>query len=443
MKAHAVEVRPGRVEGSVKAPPSKSETHRALLLAAQSDTPCRVRSPLRSDDTNATLACLHDLGARLHLQDDDIQFLPAPLRPPREALDCRNSGTTLRLLSATVARLAVDVTLTGDESLRSRPNNDLLNALAALGARCSSHDGKAPLTIRGPIRPGSVILPPRTSSQFASGLLLSLAFLPGESSVALDAPVASAPYLDITLFLARHFGLRIDEEPHPGRRFRVPGGQVPRAERVNVAGDWSGAAFPLVAAAITGGKVTVTNLEPASPQGDRAVLGILERFDVKAATVDGSTTVEGPGALASPGTVDVSATPDLFPALAVLAAFSRGTTTFVGGSSLRHKESDRIAAMATGLGRMGIQVRERPDGLEVTGGKPAGATVASLGDHRIHMAFAVAGLAATGTTVVDDPSCAAVSYPGFHDALRRIGAPLALLQGNRAQVADVPDQEAA
>lgn len=437
MKAHAVEVRAGRIDGTVRAPGSKSETHRALLLAAQSDTPCRVRSPLRSDDTNATLSCLHDLGARLHLQDDDVQFLPSPLRPPREALDCRNSGTTLRLLSATVARLGIDVILTGDESLRSRPNRDLLDALSALGARCSSHDGQAPLTIRGPIHPGSVVLPPRTSSQFASGLLLSLAFLPGESTVALDAPVASAPYLDITLVMARHFALRIDEEPHAGRRFRVLGGQVPRAERVNVAGDWSGAAFPLVAAAITGGKATVTNLEPESPQGDRAVVDLLRRFGARVTTVDGSTTAEaGAGALTSPGTVDVAATPDLFPALAILAACSRGTTAFTGGTSLRHKESDRIAAMADGLRRMGITVRERPDGLDVTGGRLTGATVASLGDHRVHMAFAVAGLAATGTTLVDDPASAAVSYPGFHDAFRRMGAPLALLQGNRAHVID-------
>ena len=440
MKAHSAEVRAGRVEGTVRAPGSKSETHRALLLAAQADTPCRVRSPLRSDDTNATLTCLHDLGARLHLQDDDIQFLPAPMRPPTHPLDCRNSGTTLRLLSATAARLGVDVILTGDESLRSRPNRDLLDALAALGARCSSNDGKAPLTIRGPIHPGSVVLPPRTSSQFASGLLLSLAFLPGESTVALDAPVASAPYLDITLAVARHFGLRIDEEPHAGRRFRVHGGQRPHAERVNVAGDWSGAAFPFVAAAITGGKATVTNLEPESPQGDRAIPGLVQRFGAKATAVDGATTVEGTGALSSPGTVDVAATPDLFPALAVLAACSRGTTTFTGGASLRHKETDRIAAMAEGLGRMGIQVRERPDGLEVTGGRLAGATIASFGDHRIHMAFAVAGLAATGTTLIDDPGCAAVSYPGFHDALKRLGAPVTLLQGNRAQLTHAAGQ---
>lgn len=435
MKAHAVEVRPGRVEGTVRAPPSKSESHRALLLAAQSDVPCRVRSPLRSADTLATLAGLRDFGARLHLQDDDVQFLPSPLRPPRGAIDCANSGTTLRLLTAFAARFGHEVTLTGDESLRPRPNGPLLDALTALGARCSSDGGKAPVTVKGPLRAGHATLPPRSSSQYASGLLLALATLPGESTVELQAPLASAPYLDVTLAMASHFGLRIQEEAHPGRLFRLPGGDVPRAERVSPGGDWSSAAFPLVAAAITGGRVTVQALLADSRQGDRVLPDLLRSFGAHVATTAETVSCEGGSAgLASPGTVDVAATPDLFPALAVLAASSRGTTSFVGGSSLRAKESDRIAAMAAGLARMGIAVRERPDGLDVTGGRLQGASVASLGDHRVHMAFAVAGLAAQGTTTVDDPASADVSYPRFHDQMRSLGAPMMALQGNRTEV---------
>jgi 3-phosphoshikimate 1-carboxyvinyltransferase len=440
MKAHSVEVRRGTIDGTLRAPPSKSETHRALVLAAQADVPCRVRSPLRSEDTQATLSCLHDLGARLHLQDDDIQFLPAPLRAPKQALDCRNSGTTLRLLTVVATRVGQDVILTGDDSLRSRPNGPLLDALVTLGARVSSQEGRAPITVRGPIRSGVVRLPPKSSSQYASALLLGLALLPGPSTVEMQAPVSSSPYLDVTLASAKQFGLRISESPATasgGRRFDLPGGDVPRAERVNVEGDWSAAAFPLVAAAITGGRATVTAARGDSPQGDRAIGGLLTSFGANVRHTEAGVVCESPasGELVSPGTVDVAATPDLFPALCILAACSRGTTTFTGGTSLRAKESDRIAAMAEGLARMGIAVRERPDGLEVTGGKLQGASIASRGDHRIHMAFAVAGLAATGTTLVDDPACAAVSYPGFHQAMTAAGAPFTLLQGNRAQVA--------
>lgn len=441
MKANALQVRRGRIDGTLRAPPSKSETHRAYLLAAQSDLPCRVRSPLRSEDTQATLYALHDMGARIVLQDDDVQFLPAPLHPPRSALDCANSGTTLRLLTVAATRFGQDVTLTGDASLRSRPNGPLLDALAILGARVSSSDGKAPVTVRGPIRPGSVRLPPRSSSQYVSALLLGLAVLPGPSMVEAQAPVSSSPYLDVTLATARHFGLRITEStlPDGGRRFDLPGGDVPRAERINVEGDWSAAAFPLVAAAITQGRATVTAIRADSPQGDRALVSLLQSFGASVAVTDAGVTCEGTAPLASPGAVDVAATPDLFPALCILAACSRGTTTFTGGGSLRAKESDRITAMATGLTRMGIAARERPDGLEVDGGRLRGATVASLGDHRIHMAFAIAGLAAEGTTTVDDPGCAAVSYPGFHAAMTAAGAPFTLLQGNRAEVVAEPE----
>jgi 3-phosphoshikimate 1-carboxyvinyltransferase len=433
MKAHAAQIQPGAVHGTVRAPPSKSETHRAFVLAAQSDVPCRVRFPLRSADTNSTLSCLHDLGVRIHLQDDDVQFLPAPLRPPRQALDCGNSGTTLRLLSALSTRFGADVTLTGDASLRSRPNGALLDALTTLGARCSSADGKAPITVRGPLHSGVATLPAGSSSQFGSALLLALSTTPGPSTLVMEPPVASAPYLDITLALARHFGLHIEEEPHQGRRFAIAGGGQPSAERVNVGGDWSAAAFPLVAAAITGGEATVQGLDPTSAQGDRALVDLLGSFGVRVAATQDGVACRG-GTLASPGAVDVSATPDLFPALAVLAACSRGTTTFTGGASLRVKECDRIAAMADGLTRMGITVQQRPDGLVVQGGRLQGATVASQDDHRIHMAFAVAGLAAQGATTIDGPDSAAVSYPRFHDALTSLGARVALLQGNRSEV---------
>jgi 3-phosphoshikimate 1-carboxyvinyltransferase len=436
MKANVVQVRAGPVAGEVRMPGSKSVTHRAFLLAAQSDRPCTVQAPLLSADTRATLSCLLALGARFHLDPDHaetMQFLPARLAPPRGVLDCANSGTTLRLLSGTVARFGQPVTLTGDDSLRARPNEALLAALRQLGARCDSAEGRAPLTIQGPLRSGAVRLPARTSSQFASSLLLTTPFLTGPSSVVLEAPVASSAYLDVTLDVAQRAGLRIDEEKVPGRSFRIPGGQGVHPDRLVVDGDWSTAAFPLAAAAITGGRVTARGLDPASRQGDKAILGLLASFGARVQSTPDGATVEGVG-LQSPGTIDVAGTPDLFPVLCIVAATSRGTTTFTGGQSLRRKETDRIAAMAAGLSHMGVTVQERPDGLVVHGGKLQGATVASHDDHRIHMAFAVAGLAASGITTIDDPACAAVSYPGFHEDFERLGASFSLLQGNRAEV---------
>lgn len=434
MRAHAVEVQPGPLRGRVAVPPSKSETHRAFLLAAQSEVPCLVRSPLLADDTRTTLSCLLALGARAHLQGDDVQFLPALLRPvPGGApLACNNSGTTLRLLAATCARWGQPTTLTGDASLSRRSSSALLDALRALGAHAEAIDGCPPITVGGPLQAGTAQLPANTSSQFASALLLSLPFLAGPSTLHLAEPIASQPYLDVTQAALQAFGLRVERT---ATGFAVPGNQRPRATTVPVGGDWSAAAFALVGAAITQGDVTVTGLDPVSAQGDRRITTWLQRFGADV-HLDATGVRVRAAPLQSPGVVDVAATPDLFPALAALAACAQGTTTFTGGANLRHKESDRLATVAAGLQRLGADARLAGDDLTIHGGRPLhGAHLSSHGDHRIHMALCIAALAARGPSKVDGPASAAVSYPGFHADLQNLGADLRLLQGNREVVA--------
>lgn len=413
-----------RIGGTVRVPPSKSVTHRAYLLAAQSDVDCVVRSPLRAADTDATLACLHRLGhaVRPEPDHDAVAFRPAPAVAPHEVLDCRNAGTALRLLAGVAARHPFPITLDGDGSLRKRPNGPLLDALRSLGATVRSNGDQAPITVQGPIHPGLVGLPPATSSQFISSLLLSLPMLTGPSVIEVPSPVSSRPYLDITRDTMTAFALHLDiDESDAGLTFHVPGGQVPSARRFDVEGDWSAAAFPMVAAAITGGEVTVLGLGTDSSQGDRAVVEVLRSFGAEVTPTDEGIRVAG-AALHSPGTVDVAATPDLFPAAAVLAACSTGTTRFEGAAALRHKECDRIAAMQDGLRAMGARVESGVDWCEVTAGPLRGASVSSRDDHRIHMALCVAGLAADGKTVVDGSDSAAISFPDFHDHMRAAGA---------------------
>lgn len=413
-----IRIEPGFVGGVVAAPSSKSATHRAYVLASQAERSARVLHPLVAEDTDATLRCLQALGAHAVLAPNEVRFEPAPLTAPSAALSCGNSGTTLRLLAGQAARLSTPVALTGDASLRRRTSGPLLAALTTLGVQVTSQDGHAPFTVQGPLQPGTVRLPASVSSQFASSLLLALPFAAGPSVVELAAPVDSAPYLDLTHRMARQQGLRIEpESTSTGLRFSVEPSR-PHGGTLVVDGDWSSAAFLFVAGAITGAQVEVTGLDLESAQPDRAILGHLRSFGCPT----GTASVRPDGVLRSPGTVDLRASPDLFPCLSVLAAFANGTTRLVGGTQLRNKESDRIEAMAAGLRALGIAARPLADGLEVVGGKPQGASLRSEGDHRIHMALAVAALAASGASTVEGDATAAVSFPGFHDALARLGA---------------------
>lgn len=401
------------------APPSKSLTHRAFLLAACSAVDCVVEGPLLGADCRSTLSVLQALGAEVQAVPGGLRFAGGrPLRPPQTVLDCGNSGTTLRLLAGQCARLDGTSQLTGDASLRSRPNGPLLAALGELGVDCASTAGRAPLTVVGPLRPGAVRLGPQVSSQYGSSLLLALALGPaGVSTVRLAAPVASRPYLELTRRMAAAFGVHWDEEEDAaGLCLTVPGGQQPAAERVRIAGDWSSAAFPLVAAAITGQPLRLRGLDPDSPQADRRIVALLRAAGVGLAWRAGELVVQG-RACTPLGRVELADGPDMFPALCALAATLPGRTALVGAPSLRHKESDRIAQMAVGLHTLGLRCEEQPDGLVLWGGKVGGGSVESVHDHRIYMAFRVLSLAAAGPVEVDGEGCEAVSYPDFSDHL--------------------------
>jgi len=412
------------------APPSKSVTHRACLLAALASSPCRVRRPLAGADCRSTLAALTELGARFTIRlDGDIDFEPTTLAPPQRALDCGNSGTTLRLLIGQAARLPFAVELTGDASLRGRPNGPLLDALQSLGVAVTSTQGRAPIIVHGvlpaPLKGPEIALPGGTSSQYATSLLLAMVMTPGRARLRLPPPVASKPYLELTVAVAEAFGLSLDaaDTADGGLLFDVVGGAQPRPPAggvYDVEGDWSGAAFPLIGAILAGVPLRLVGLRADSRQGDRAIVTLLGRFGARLNITDSAVEVAGGARLRPVEAIDVGPTPDLFPPLCALAACAPGTTRLHGSPGLRHKESDRIAAMASGLRACGIRTDELDDGLVVHGGRPAGATVTSLADHRIAMSFAILGLACEGAMTVDDPDCVEVSYPDFHAHLARL-----------------------
>ncbi len=418
-------VHPSSVHGTVRAPPSKSYTHRAFLLAALSGGPCRVDRPLLSEDTEATLAGLEALGATVSRSHEVIRIACPRLLVPAKAIDARNSGTTLRLMSGVVALLDGTSVLTGDASLRKRPMGPLVDALNELGARARAlgGEGRPPVEVTGPLQGGSVTVPGSVSSQFLSSLLIACPLAPHDTEVSVTPPILSEPYVDITRSMMRRFGVDVEGE---GTRFRIPGGRRYVPTDFAVPGDFSSAAFPLVAAAVAGGPVTVDGLDPSMPQGDRRIVELLGGFgaDVGAA----GDAVRAAAQAMHAQTVDLGATPDLFPVLAVLATQARGESHFVNGAHLRLKESDRIESTVAFLEAMGADIQATPDGCVVRGPtRLRGATVDARGDHRILMAAAVAGLTADHAVEISDAESFRVSYPAFLDDFRALGADLEVI----------------
>jgi 3-phosphoshikimate 1-carboxyvinyltransferase len=408
--------------GTVTAPPSKSYTHRAMVLGALTHSHFSLKNALISEDTKATLDALFALGSEVRANTGGVKIFCEQLRASPGVIDARNSGTTIRLIAGVASLLPSRTTLTGDESLVRRPMGPLVDSLAALGAECSylGKPGCPPLTVKGPISGQRTKIAAGVSSQFVSSLLIACTQKTGPTEIALEGELRSRPYVDITLSMLREFGAHIDSTDSG---FKVVGGQKLFKDSYAVPGDYSSAAFPLAAAAITGGDVTVRNLLSESPQGDRAIVNHLKSFGAKVVTTPESVRVIGDNLEGTE--IDVRHTPDLFPILAVLGCAADGRTVLKGAENLREKESDRISTTVGFLTAMGARIVARKDGCEIIGGeKLHGAAIETEGDHRILMAASVAALASTSETRIDDDRSFAVSYPGFIRDMHQLGCRL-------------------
>jgi len=410
------------VSGSVYAPPSKSYTHRAILITALGPGGV-VRRPLVSADTRATISASESFGARVYLDDEvKIEGVFGSPRTPDDVINVLNSGTTLRFCSA-VAALTDGAVLTGDASIRTRPNAPLLDCLNELGATAFSirNNGKAPLVVRGKLNGGKSRLNGGVSSQFLSALLIALPLAEVDSRIVIEGDLKSRPYAEITLDMLADAGAEIDARP---QEFLISGRQSYNLRSYTIPGDFSSASYPLAAAAVTGSEVTVRGILP-SRQGDSAIIDILKRMGAQVSwdRAKGDLRIRG-GDLTGTD-VDASLTPDLVPTIAVLGAVARGRTVVRNAEHVRHKETDRLHAMAVELSKMGAEIKERPDGLEIEGGKLHGADIHGYDDHRIVMALAVAGLVA-GKTKIDTAESVDVSYPGFFQEMIRLGADVQL-----------------
>lgn len=452
-------VRPASlVAGELRMPGDKSIAHRALILGSLAEQESVVRGLPESEDVRATLACLRSLGAKITPAESPSPLRgspvlsPSPLRgghgrgyrispsasaggsgwgfaTPHGVLDCANSGTTMRLILGLLASSRVSATLDGDDSLRRRPMARAIEPLRRMGARIESRDGRAPLVVTGTSLQGRHHELSVPSAQVKSAILL--AGLAARGPTTIVERVRTRDHTE-RLLTAMGADLRVDAGETRGGGVMIdlrPSHRPLQGIDLTIPGDFSSAAFWMAAAALRPDwSITIRDLGLNATRS--GFLRILERMgaevqvDVTSAGIEprGSVRVVGrPLSAVELGPAEVAGAIDEIPALLALATQASGVTTISGAAELRVKESDRIAAMADGLRRMGAAVEERPDGIGIDG--PAalrGTTVDSNGDHRVAMALAVAGLVASGPTRIEDADAVAVSYPEFFVHLREV-----------------------
>ncbi len=404
-------------DARVRVPGSKSLTNRAMIVAALAGGESRLTGALDSEDTRVMVEGLKRLA--IEIAHDPaaativVRGCNGRVKAAQADLFVANSGTSLRFLTALVATGRGTYHLDGSMRMRQRPVADLLGALNGLGAdaRSDLNTGCPPVTLKAHgLDGGYVIVKGDVSSQFLSGLLMALPASKDVTTVEVEGPLVSQPYVAMTLAVMEAFGVRIGN--HKFRRFNVqPSSYFGRPYAIEP--DASAAGYFFAAAAVTGGKVTVEGLGTRSLQGDMAFVDVLEHMGCTVDRGAESTTISG-GPLRGVD-VDMNAISDTVMTLAVVALFAAGITRIRNVAHIRHKETDRIGAVASELRKLGATVDEQPDGLVIIPpSKVLPAEIHTYDDHRMAMAFAVAGLVAEGITILD-PGCVAKTYPGFWD----------------------------
>lgn len=412
----------GPLDATLRVPGSKSLTNRALLVAALAKGESRLSGPLRSDDTDVMCEALRLLGADLDTSADPwrVRGTDGQLRSPGEPLYVGNSGTTARFLAAAATLARGPVEIDGDARMRERPISDLVDALRALGARIEieGHAGCPPLrALGGGLPGGSARIDARHSSQYVSALLLTAPYAHKDLQLGfVDNEIVSRPYIELTLEVMRAFGAEARwSSPH---EITVRAGRHYEARDYAVEPDASSAAYPFCAAAIAGGRVCVEGVPETSLQADFGLLALLERMGCEVLRSAGAVEVRGPGErLRGLGDVDMNDLPDAALAYAVVALFADAPTRITNVANLRIKETDRLAALETELRKLGARAEAGPDSLSIQPGPLHGATIDTYDDHRMAMAFSLAGLRVPGV-VIRDPSCVSKTWPDYFDAFR-------------------------
>ena len=406
----------GRLNGVVAPPCSKSYAQRALAVSLLAKGRSVLRNMDFCNDTLSALRCIEMLGAKVERTDDSTIVVDGGLAPQSDSLCVGESGLSARLFTPIASLCKTPIVINGEGTLLYRPMDMMIHPLRALGVDVRDGGGRLPIEVCGPMQGGQIDVDGSVSSQFVTGLLLSLP-LAEEDTVINVSGAVSKPYLDMTIDTAAHFGVAIEHNDY--EQFYIAGGQSYTPTEYAVEGDWSAAAMLLVAGAVAG-EVTVKNLSMLSKQADVAVCDALVRAGAEL-TTEGNTVTAAHRPLRG-FEFDATNCPDLFPALATLAAAAEGESRIIGTRRLEHKESNRAEAIAAEFRKIGIEVdlSER-NVMKIRGGEiRGGVEVESYGDHRMAMTLAVAALLCDSQITIHGAECVSKSYPNFFEDLQRL-----------------------
>jgi 3-phosphoshikimate 1-carboxyvinyltransferase len=415
-------IQPSQLSGTIHAAASKSSMQRACAAALLTVGETVLVNPGKSNDDLAAIDVIRKLGAAIENDTEgNLVIRSSGIHPKNNEVNCGESGLGIRMFTPIAALSAEPITLTGTGSLLTRPMDFFDEILPKLGVKVQSSNGKLPLAIQGPLQPATIEVDGSLSSQFLTGLLMAYGAAGADKVTINVKDLKSKPYIDLTLQVMKHFGWEVKNDNY--ERFSFEKSEIVKSknQKYTVEGDWSGAAFLLVAGAVAG-PLTVKGLDVFSTQADKAVLQALMdcgcRLSVEPDKID-----IGPMPSLKAFHFNANDCPDLFPPLVALAAYCDGTTVIEGVNRLTHKESNRALTLQEEFAKLGIEIVLQDDLMLVKGGTTVkGATTHSHHDHRIAMACAVAGLRSSGEVVIEEAGAINKSYPDFYGHLEKLGA---------------------
>lgn len=406
-------IKQGRANGLVAIPPSKSYMQRAMAIASLAEGKSIITNPSLSKDGLASMDIIRNLGCKVDQVNGNIEIekIGSPTGLP---LDAGESGTSLRLFASIAALYDQELQLTGSGSLKTRPMHMIFEGINNAGAWAKGNGDFIPINLKGPIKGGPFKIDGSETSQVLTGLLIALPIISNDSQIEVSN-LSSKPYIDITIDILKSFGVHVSHEDY--KTFNIKGSQKYSGRSYEIEGDWSGASFHVVGAAISG-KAILTMVNPSSVQADIAILEAVKKAGASIKIENGNVVIEKDELHAF--NFDALDCPDLFPPIAALAANCNGISKIKGVQRLTHKESDRYTTIKEEFAKLGIRVWKEEDSMLIEGGPIQSAKVHGRHDHRIAMCLAIAALNASGPVEIENAECVSKSYPNFYEDFEQL-----------------------